>query len=74
LKKLKAQKKKAKKEKGLQEDKLPSLAICSLPALQMGGRKGGFDKIPDFLSQKEVLKDMTSLNEMDMMQAALDKQ
>lgn len=39
----------------------------------MGGRKGNFEKIPDFLQQKEVKKDMTSINEMDMMQAALDK-
>ena len=50
------------------------MAVSSLPALQMGGRKGGFDKIPDFLQKKEVLKDMTSLNEMDMMQDALNKQ
>ena len=59
LKKLKAAKKKAKKEQNA--DKLPSIAMSSLPALQMGGRKGGFDKIPDFLMQKDVLKDQTSL-------------
>ena len=51
---------------------MPS-ASDSLPPLMMGGRKGNFDKIPDFLQKKEVLKDMTSVNEMDMMQAALDK-
>jgi len=49
LKKMKADKRKAKKEKA-PEDKLPSIAMSSLPALQMGGRKGGFDKVPDFLS------------------------
>ena len=49
LKKMKADKRKAKKEKA-SEDKLPSIAMSSLPALQMGGRKGGFDKVPDFLS------------------------
>ena len=49
LKKMKAEKKKAKKEVA-KADVLPSVAMSSLPALQMGGRKGGFDKVPDFLS------------------------
>ena len=30
--------------------------------------------VPDFLSKKQVLIDQTNLNDMDMMQAALDKQ
>ena len=30
--------------------------------------------IPDFLKKNEVRKDMTALNEMDMLQEALDKQ
>ena len=30
--------------------------------------------IPDFLKQKEVRKDMTSLNDQDMMAQALEKQ
>ena len=30
--------------------------------------------IPDFLQQKEIKKDLTNLNEMDMMQEALNKQ
>jgi hypothetical protein len=45
---MKADKKKAKKDKK-QQDQLPSIAMSSLPALQMGGRKGGFDKVPGFL-------------------------
>ena len=30
--------------------------------------------IPDFLQKKAVQKDLTSLNEMDMMEAAMKKQ
>ena len=40
----------------------------------MGGRKGGFDIVTDFLSKKQVLIDQTNLNDMDMMQDALNKQ
>ena len=47
---MKADKKKAKKAAKEQDSSLPSVAMSSLPALQMGGRRSGFDKIPDFLS------------------------
>lgn len=52
---------------------LPKIKADSLPPVMMG-RKGQFEMIPDFLQKKAVQKDLTSLGEMDMMQAALKKQ
>ena len=52
---------------------LPKIKADSLPPVMMG-RKGQFEMIPDFLQKKAVQKDLTSLGEMDMMQAALNKQ
>ena len=70
LKKIKTQKPKAevaeKKEKVKVED--------SLPPLMMGGRKGQFDLIPDFLKQKEIKKDLGLVNEFDMMESLNRKQ
>ena len=51
---------------------LPKIKADSLPPVMMG-RKGQFEMIPDFLQKKAVQKDLTSLGEMDMMQAALKK-
>tara|TARA_B110000285_G_C14924675_1_gene514394 strand:- start:531 stop:791 length:261 start_codon:yes stop_codon:yes gene_type:complete len=77
LKRLRAEqkaKKNAKKEDKPKKSELPAIGGSSLPALNMGGRRGGFDLVPDFLSKKQVLIDQTNLNDMDMMQNALDKQ
>jgi len=55
LKRLRAEqkaKKNAKKEEKPKKSELPAIGGSSLPALQMGGRKGGFDMVPDFLQKK----------------------
>ena len=52
---------------------LPKIKADALPPVQMA-RKGQFEMIPDFLQKKAVQKDLTSLNEMDMMEAAMKKQ
>jgi hypothetical protein len=52
LKRLRAEqkaKKNAKKEDKPKKSELPAIGGSSLPALNMGGRKGGFDLVPDFL-------------------------
>ena len=79
LKKLRAAQKAKKAAKKEDKDKpkkseLPAIGGSSLPALNMGPRRGGFEMIPDFLNKKQTLIDQTNLNDMDMMQAALDKQ
>lgn len=52
---------------------LPKIKADALPPVMMS-RKGQFEMIPDFLQNKKVAKDLTSLGEMDMMQEALKKQ
>ena len=73
LKALKKQGKLKKAEEKKTEEPLPKIKADILPPVQMQ-RRGQFDMVPDFLNKKEVLKDMTSLNEMDMMEEALKKQ
>ena len=59
LRKLRAQqkeKKKKKKEEAIVTTKggdLPPIGGSSLPALNMGGRRGNFDMIPDFLKNNK---------------------
>ena len=55
LKRLRAEqkaKKNAKKEKKTEKSELPAIGGSSLPALNFGPRKGGFDMVPDFLNKK----------------------
>ena len=74
LRKLKEQNKlKKEKKKDTADDALPKIKAPALPPVSMQ-RRGQFEMIPDFLNKKEVNKDMSSLNEMDLMQEALDKQ
>lgn len=73
LKALKKQGKLKKAEEKKTEEPLPKIKADILPPVQMQ-RRGQFDMVPDFLNKKEVLRDMTSLNEMDMMEEALKKQ
>jgi hypothetical protein len=64
---------KMKKEKKVDEgDALPKLPPVSLPPV--GGRRGAFEIIPDFLKQKELARDLTNIGEKDMMAEALKKQ
>ena len=72
LKALKAQNKLKKANTVKQDDPLPKIKADALPPVMMQ-RRGQFDMVPDFLNKKQVLKDVTSLNEMDMMQEALNK-
>lgn len=51
---------------------LPKIKAEALPPVQMQ-RRGQFDLIPDFLAKKEVNRDVTSLQEMDLMADALNK-
>ena len=73
LKALKKQGKLKKAEEKKVDDPLPKINSMALPPVMMQ-RRGQFDMVPDFLNKKELLKDQTSLNEMDMMQEALNKQ
>ena len=69
LEELKALKRNAKdKKKAIpkEEDELPKLKMDSLPPV-MQQRRGGFEMIPDFLKQKELVRDMTELGIADMM-------
>lgn len=67
LQKLKKAKKLKKEEKPSNDLGLPKLNRDALPPVQMN-RRGQFEMIPDFLQQKEIKRDLTNLNEMDMIQ------
>lgn len=56
-----------------EEEDLPKIKADILPPVQFQ-RRGQFEMIPDFLKQKEVFHDMNSLNDQDLMEAALRKQ
>ena len=74
LKRLKReQKKKAKEAKADDGPALPKMAAAELPPV-MQQRKGGFDLVPDFLQKKELARDLTNLQEKDMLAEALKKQ
>jgi len=71
LKKFKAMAKDKKKAAAkTDEDPLPKIQMDSLPPVMMQ-RKGGFEMIPDFLKQKELVRDMTELGVADMMGASM---